>query len=524
VTLPRAPSFRLAAGRSLGIVEAALRERFAAVEESVGQEELDWHDTFDWRIWRHGGTYETRTDPAGAAHVWRRGDGHVLFRLDRAEPPGFADELPAGELREALREVLEMRRLFPVARIRSRRRTLAIPNREGGTSLRVDLIGSRVLSPGGELERKLAARIRLRSEPGSEGLLERVARYLEDELGLPAEPAGDLELALRALGRAPGDYSSKIAVELDPDMRSDEAARVVLRGLLDTMLRNEEGTRLDFDSEFLHDFRVAVRRTRTAIGQIRRVFPPEPLERFRGELAWLGEVTGPTRDLDVYLLKMEDYRASLPSEVRGDLEPLERLLRARQRAEQGRLAEILTARRYRDLVRDWSAFLEGGSEEHPKARNAPRPIRELASRRIRRVFRRMVERGRAIDEDTPAEALHDIRIRGKKLRYLLEFFRSLYEPGAMTALVRELKRLQDNLGDFNDFQVQREALTRYAEEMAAEGLASPGTATAMEHLVARLAQGQAEERRRFADIFDRFASQSNQRTFERLFGRGEGAA
>ena len=30
--------------------------------------------------------------------------------------------------------------------------------------------------------------------------------------------------------------------------------------------------------------------------------------------------------------------------------------------------------------------------------------------------------GRAIDDDSPHEALHDLRKKGKELRYLLEFF------------------------------------------------------------------------------------------------------
>ena len=35
---------------------------------------------------------------------------------------------------------------------------------------------------------------------------------------------------------------------------------------------------------------------------------------------WLGQVTGPTRDLDVYLLKLPGYAEFLPPEARGDLD------------------------------------------------------------------------------------------------------------------------------------------------------------------------------------------------------------
>ena len=77
--------------------------------------------------------------------------------------------------------------------------------------------------------------------------------------------------------------------------------KIVLHRLLDTMLANETGTREDIDSEFLHDFRVSVRRTRSAISQIKGVIPQKILDRFRPEFTWLGQITGPTRDMDVYL-------------------------------------------------------------------------------------------------------------------------------------------------------------------------------------------------------------------------------
>jgi len=80
----------------------------------------------------------------------------------------------------------------------------------------------------------------------------------------------------------------------------------------------------------------------------------------------------------------------------------------------------------------------------------------------------MVKAGGAIDGETPAERLHDVRILGKKLRYLLEFFRSLYAEEEIDIAIKELKRLQDNLGDFNDYEVQGAAMGRFAEELASE--------------------------------------------------------
>jgi CHAD domain-containing protein len=305
-------------------------------------------------------------------------------------------------------------------------------------------------------------------------------------------------------------------------MPARDAARAIHLSLLETMLRNEEGTRLDLDSEFLHDFRVSIRRTRSALTQIREVYPAEDALRFKQEFRWLGGETGPARDLAVFLLKMDAYREGLPSEVRSDLDPLQEFLGRKQKLAHDRLVAVLDSERYRRLALDWRAFLSEALAGSLFARNAERPIREVASERIWRVYRGMVKRGRAIDDGSPAEAFHEMRIRVKKLRYLFEFFRSLYPEQEISRLVAELKRLQDNLGDQNDYQVQKQSVHGFAAEMTEEGLAPLRTQLAMGRLLERLDTGYAAERRRFAKRFERFSSRENRRIFERLFPRENG--
>jgi CHAD domain-containing protein len=76
-------------------------------------------------------------------------------------------------------------------------------------------------------------------------------------------------------------------------------------------------------------------------------------------------------------------------------------------------------------------------------------------------YRRIVKKGSKISETTPDEKLHELRIDCKKLRYLLEFFTSLFPENEMKKLVKQLKQLQENLGDFNDLSVQQEFLVNH---------------------------------------------------------------
>jgi CHAD domain-containing protein len=263
------------------------------------------------------------------------------------------------------------------------------------------------------------------------------------------------------------------------------------------MQANEDGTRRDLDSEFLHDFRVAVRRTRSCLGQVKGVFDPAATDCFRKEFAWLGRVTGPARDLDVWLLNMREYRREVTGSLRPGLAALEDHLRKQQRTEQRRVARALGSSRYAKLLRDWSAFLERAAPREPSdAPTAERPVREVAVERIGRIFRRVRKRGRGLGPDSAPEVVHRLRIDCKKLRYLLEFFRSLFDEPRVATVVRSLKRLQDVLGEFNDLAVQQRELRITSSEMLERDAASAETLLTMGCLIGRLEQRQAAIKRR----------------------------
>jgi CHAD domain-containing protein len=314
--------------------------------------------------------------------------------------------------------------------------------------------------------------------------------------------------------------STKPNLPLHPAMPAGDAARSILQNLLEAMAANEEGPCAARDPECLHDFRVAVRRTRSALSQIKAVLPAPVLARFRPEFAWLGEISGPTRDLDVFLLRFESYRDSLPEAFRDALEPLRRFLEVHQRSEQRRLVEALASPRYRQLKKDWAGFLTGRSPQASPS-EAELPVAEVAGRRLRKVLRRALREGEAIGAGSPPEDLHELRKTCKKLRYLLEFFQNLYPPRKVARLINALKALQDNLGAFQDLQVQSAALQKFAEQMAAEGAVPPRSLLAMGMLIEGLQHRQGQARDEFAGRFAEFSRKKNLRLFDEIFSGPE---
>ncbi|MCW4026403.1 MAG: CHAD domain-containing protein [Candidatus Bathyarchaeota archaeon] len=494
-----------------------LASRFSLSERSTWEGSVKYLDTFDWRLYRKKRVLWFEEGRTEGVLCLEASSGESEFRIPLADCPGFVWDLPDGAIREDLSRIVERRRLLNVVEVQLLRHTLRLLDGREKTVATVDICSAiregRALNP----EQPPLSFLQVTPIKGYEEDFEKLLGALEDYPEGSRTDRSRFELLLECGDRTPGDYTSKLTIDLHPEMTTAESTRLIHRVLLSTLLANEDGTRHDLDSEFLHDFRVATRRTRAALSQIRGVFPKEAVRHFSKEFAWLGQVTGPTRDLDVYLLQMDDYEKSLPEDIRPDLGHLKDFLVEHQRIEQRKLVRALNQNRFKKLVKEWEEFLSAPRPESAAMRNADTPIIETSSARIWKVFRRIIKTGTRIEESTPAEALHRLRIECKKLRYLLEFFRSLYSGEEMKSLIKSLRGLQNNLGDFNDCQVQQEKLIEFARQMVDERNARPQTLMAMGRLVERLEKRQQAERGKFSERFAAFSSKGNRSRFRELF-------
>jgi CHAD domain-containing protein len=241
--------------------------------------------------------------------------------------------------------------------------------------------------------------------------------------------------------------------------------------------------------------------------ELRGVFPPEDRQRFRDELRWLQQATGPVRDLDVHLADIAGYRASLPDGLATDLAPLATLLEQRRVSELRRMRRALRSPRRQQLRDDWLGFLAAvpalpEGEDRP---NAAAPIGKLARARVEGVYARMLEMGGAIDNQSPEADLHELRKRGKELRYLLELFGGLFPKDVARPMVASLKDLQDVLGRFQDRAVQIELLRGFGDELAGlEG--GPAALMALGLVIETLDADQRRARAEFGERFEVFAS------------------
>ena len=469
-------------------------------------------DTFDWRLYDADIICEfTHSQSASYLKIIDRKNGKLITLEDMLKVPTYIGQFKEDSIKKYLEPKLEMRALLSLCQLPHEVYAVNILNKDQKIVLRLQI---------DEYE-FFANRVSIHPLKGYEKVVHKVSDIFLKSLALTPSSYTVLKTALKQQGRKPKDYSSKVVIKLKTDMRADKASKVIYQHLLQAIQVNEAGTIADTDSEFLHDFRVAVRRTRAGLSQIKNTLP-EPIVTVYAEFfAWLGKITGPTRDLDVYLLSYEQYKAALPASVRDNLQPLYKFLKNKQVQAQKELAKKLTSSAYKNQLAGWEQYLKESFTKKEKANYSDLTIKELADQRIWRVYKRVLKEGNAINESSPAEALHDLRKTCKKLRYLMEFFQSLYPEIVINKLIKVLKAFQTILGDFQDYEIQEINIKCFSEEMMTQKVAA-NTLLAMGVLVQHLDSKKLEARGAFSKQFDNFKQAKNQQAFKNLFSHRAG--
>lgn len=502
-------------------------------------------DTFDWRLYRAGLLLDYAATPQGGELRLTEptADARQPVAGWQAARPRVFSAVPDGPVASRVIPLITPRALLPVVTLTAATAAYRLLNEDAKTVARL-LVERPALTA---LPRTpLAPRLVITEVRGYPAEARRAARGLAATPGITAAVEPVFTAALRAQGRRPGDYSNKVDAKLTPAMAAPRAAVTILLRLLDTIDANVAGVLRDTDSEFLHDLRVSTRRTRSAVklfGDVLTARTAGParltdddLARFAAEFKWVGDITTPTRDLDVHLLDFEDTVKHLHAAKPDDLEPFRGYLEQRRRKEFRALTRALKSPRFTSVTHEWRdrlTAIRDASDTQPRAsrsrsvtaeRRAGETAATLAAERTRGTFAKVARRGAAITPASPHESLHDLRKRCKELRYALEFFASLHDPVVYGKVVGDLKRLQDCLGEFQDTEVQIAEIRTLATAMQAAGEAPAVTLLAMGEITAGLASRQRAAREDFERRFAAFADAEGQRRMSVLLRGGRGGA
>ncbi len=420
------------------------RQKFTLEPMQIRHETLSFFDDFEWHLWRKNQLLASNNQ--GMVLLV---DNSVLSFFDRENTPVFARDLSNPQLRESLQKLTKGRRLFPMAELEVEFCQYAVRNNDlkKVCDLNVILTGYGTMVElkalrGYEKEYRHCLNIVLNGEPNE----------LEHHIFINS---------LKLLGIQPSEYTARPKFKLAPELDSCDAVALIAQKLWHNVRVNEEGIIRDWDIQFLHQYRVALRRMRALFSQMKKSLGKEESQWFKKQLAELARPTNQLRDLDVYLKSEAAYLALIPENFHEGLQRLFKDLARERQQEQKKLAAELKSPEYRSKI----SLFESHLALCPKTptKKGHKPVLKIAARQIISRYNAIAMDALEITDTSPDEQVHEVRLGCKKLRYLLEFFADLFPKKQIRPLIKALKKLQDNLGAFNDLSVQRERLEQYLQ-------------------------------------------------------------
>lgn len=457
----------------LDVVARALAEAFTVRETGRSVEVMTHLDSADWRLLRSGVDVVSMSG-SGELVAFGRDGLSVVQSVGPPAWPALVTRIPDGPVRDIIASPVGVRALIPFATSRADVVSFAVLNEDAKTVARVQWRDVRLDSP---VECRFPASVAVDGLRGYAAEATEVERLLVEGASMSRSEGTWLDVFREVSGIGP-EGTKRFG--MDRHQAADLAVADALLGYVSVMESTVEGIVADVDTEFLHDFRVAVRRTRSVLKLLGGALPEGMVERVGAEFRWLGDVTTPTRDLDVYLLGIDDMASSLTRP--DDLDAFGRHLVLRRTAEHKRLTRALRSRRFVDLCSSWRSEL-GDLISAPTHQN--RTVAQFADEQLHKIYRKVTRRARAISADSPSQQIHALRKTCKEMRYVLEVFQPLCDPTAYKKVVADFKGLQDVLGEFQDGEVQATALHGFAQEMQDAGNVNVNALLAMGQLSAR---------------------------------------
>jgi inorganic triphosphatase YgiF len=391
----------------------------------------------------HGGASLRLRESGGSAEQTfkhkRHGDGG-LHRGEWNAPAVTAEPDPAAfpaEARALLQGLLRDQWPQPLAVTHIERTTRRL--RFGGSTIEAAFDSGTVEAAGA-------------SEPASELELELIDGQAADLFALARQLPLGPELGWSTASKAERGHALALRlpfaavraadVALTPAMSVGEGFHAIAWSCLAQLLGNYGEVIASANADAVHQSRVAIRRLRAAFSLFGDAVADDHSLVFRAEWKAAAAGLGPVRDLDVLIARIA---AGADGNEHDDL--LAHLQSRRAIAATAAQA-LLAGADFQQLLVRFAEWLERGMP------CAPAPLATFATDILRR-RRRTLVRGKTLAA-LPDEALHALRIKGKKLRYAVEFFAALYPRKGRRRFAKALGALQEALGNVHDLAVARD--------------------------------------------------------------------
>ncbi|MEO8317118.1 MAG: CHAD domain-containing protein [Bradyrhizobium sp.] len=253
---------------------------------------------------------------------------------------------------------------------------------------------------------------------------------------------------MRRAGRAPASSRGKLPAAAGPD-----CAAAFQRIALDCIagIRAHHRRACAGDAEALHQVRVAITRLRAVVLFFEPIVVDTEWPSLKKEIGWVNDALGAARDDDVMAAhaRRKQYRVWSRGAIGEHLAE-------RRRRDHRRLVRCLRAARFQNLIAALSGWVRHGRWlarwERAVRYEPPEPLHVYGERELNRWRKRLIRKGRHL-KTLGGFRRHRLRIRAKRLRYMLEALADIVAIRGgekYRRLHRSARRLQSVLGDLRD--------------------------------------------------------------------------
>lgn len=257
---------------------------------------------------------------------------------------------------------------------------------------------------------------------------------------------------------------------IPPETLAEDAAKQVLSARLGLVKHYLPlaGTQAHEDIEYVHQLRVATRRSGAAL----RIFKPylarKPLRHTKNSLRAVRQAAGAARDWDVFTEYLAASKAFKGAGTEASLDFLTGYALGERAAAQVTLTA--TAEALQPKIDEVCEALPESAGE-AKEEETPRTFGELAVNHLTALFDGFAASIAA--KPTTPDQLHQLRILAKRVRYAMEVFAECFAPPFRDVLYPAVEQVQEVLGTVQDGNV---GLTRIAGIRARVKATRPETA------------------------------------------------
>ncbi|MCL7938956.1 CHAD domain-containing protein [Halomonas sp. ATCH28] len=284
-------------------------------------------------------------------------------------------------------------------------------------------------------------------------------------LSLPVEGWQDLRKhrADRVARLTPSETSHALFRKQAPRAPDLDRARTDKRvlGLLIHQYRMvralEPGVVAGFDPEFLHQYRVNLRRSRAIVESVGAIIRVPGLGKVLKRLKHRARATSDLRDLDVFLETLGQEPPSLSEQT---LKTVHDWLEHQGRERHAALCHAMAQPCYARDMAKWQRFLSNKGLRRALREVTPEEVEAVLTERVLRHDADLA----ALTDDSPDASLHELRKTVKRIRYLAEL-----DPERHRTFLAGLKQRQSLLGEFQDLCTRQTWIRAFSASMPDTG-------------------------------------------------------